>query len=191
MLLRRRQRTKVETMLRALKKLLPAAPDPAASVTYIALVAQARHPFFYEKLGVPDTLDGRFEMIVLHLFLLQYRLRVDAPEFARSLSEIFIADMDRSLREIGVSDTGVSKRMKVMGRAYHGRLQAYSLVAERIALEAALARNLYGTVAQGDVAHLKTMADYVETMQTALAEIPALHLTSGAYVWASPETRLR
>ncbi|MFM9889145.1 MAG: ubiquinol-cytochrome C chaperone family protein [Rickettsiales bacterium] len=178
-------------MLRALKKLLPAAPNPAASVTYIALVAQARHPFFYETLAVPDTLDGRFEMIVLHLFLLQYRLRLDAPEFARGLSEIFIADMDRSLREIGVSDTGVSKRMKAMGRAYHGRLQAYSLVTERVALEAALARNLYGTVADGNVAHLKTMANYVEAMKTTLAEIPAPELTSGAYVWVSPETLAR
>lgn len=174
-------------MLRALKKLLPTSADPAANVSYIALVAAARHPFFYEKLGVPDTLDGRFEMIVLHLFLLQYRLAGDAPEFARGLSEIFIADMDRSLREIGVSDTGVSKRMKAMGRAYHGRLQAYSALGnDREALLAALARNLYGTVEQGDVKKLATMADYVETMGAQLKKTETALLISGAYAWPEP-----
>lgn len=175
-------------MLNALKKLLPAPPDAAAQVSYIALVAQARHSFFYARLGVPDTLDGRFEMIVLHLFMLQFRLRREATDFARHLSEIFIDDMDRSLREIGVSDTGVAKRMKAMGKAYHGRLQAYSAAPDHTAMEAALARNLYGTVALGDIAHLKGMADYVSVMQARLEATPVAELVSGAYVWPAPDS---
>lgn len=176
-------------MFGALRSLFVPKPPESATRTYIALVAQARNPFFYETLSVPDTLDGRFELIVLHLFLLQHRLRNADPAFAQFLSEAFFADMDRSLREIGVSDTGVSHRIKAMGKAYHGRLQAYTAgLAEPNTLPRALARNLYGTVAEGDIALLQRAAHYVSTMTMILEKTEIATLTSGELKWPTPES---
>lgn len=195
-------------MLGALRSLFLPKPPAAVEATYIALVAAARNPFFYGELNVPDTLDGRFEMIVLHLFLLEFRLveggltptASGSPgglrtspsttelaanaAFAQFLSEKFFNDMDRSLRELGVADTGVSKRIKKMGKAYHGRLQAYAAAMDdEKALRGALARNLYGTVAEGDVTVLHRMGDYVTRMRAQLAATDTAVITSGDYAW--------
>ncbi len=126
---------------------------------------------------------------MLHLFFLQHRLRKDDPGFAQFLSEAFLADMDRSLREMGVSDTGVSHRIKAMGKAYHGRLQAYAAgVAEPSLLPRALARNLYGTVEDGNIALLVRAADYVQATTTLLGNTEARMITSGAFAWPAPES---
>lgn len=171
-------------MLRALRRLFVPPPPPAATDAYIALVGHARNPFFFETFGVPDTLDGRFELIVLHLFLIQHRLREADPAFAQFLSEVFFADMDRSLRELGIADTGVRHRIKAMGKAYHGRLQAYAAgLGERQLLLSALARNLYGTVQEGDVAMLSRMADYVLRANRILADTDTATISSGAFHW--------
>ena len=145
---------------------------------------QSRNPYFYAALGVPDTLDGRFEMLLVHLFLLQDRLRAEAPEFAQGLSELFFDDMDIALRELGIADSGVARRIKQMGKAYHGRLQAYATADDEL-LKSALARNLYGTVAAGDPAHLSAMADYIRKHQAALAKVPAEAITGAAYAWGA------
>lgn len=174
-------------MVSLLKKLWAPAPIPGVVPAYIALVAQARNPFFYEARGVPDTIDGRFEMIVLHLFLLQHRMAATHEEFARQLSEQFFADMDRSIREFGVMDTGVGKRIKRMGQAYNGRLLAYTQgLTDRDAMRAALARNLYGTLAEGDVAMLDAMADYVAAQVDALKATEDDAILSGNYAWPKP-----
>jgi cytochrome b pre-mRNA-processing protein 3 len=174
-------------MLATLRKLFHSASPKEATDAYIALVIHARNPFFYESLFVPDTLDGRFELIVLHLFLLQYRLRDENPEFTRYLSELFFADMDRSLREMGVADTGVRYRIKAMAKAYHGRLQAYGLsLTDPEALRAALARNLYGTVKEGSVNALARMATYVMHVHTTFQEIPASAFAEGRFTWPTP-----
>jgi len=162
-------------MLGALRQLFVPKPPSEVEATYIALLRAARNPFFFTTLKVPDTLDGRFELVVLHLFLLQHRLvneanvssssRAAMEQFSQFLSEAFFNDMDASLREMGVADTGVSKRIKKMGKAYHGRLQAYAAgLSDATALRAALARNLYGTVTEGDVAALDRLGHYVELM---------------------------
>jgi cytochrome b pre-mRNA-processing protein 3 len=137
---------------------------------------------------VPDSIDGRFGLIVVHLFLLQHRLvegNVPAhQQFARFLSEAFFNDMDDSLRELGVADTGVSHRIKKMGKAYHGSLQAYTAgLSDRQAMRAALARNLYGTVTEGDVAALDRMAHYIETMHTSLHNVDISVILAGSYAW--------
>ncbi len=149
---------------------------------YIACVSQSRNRFFFDTLGLPDTLDGRFESLVLHLFLLQQRLRQEAPDFARQLSEVFLQDMEIALREMGIADSGVMRRMKQMGRAYHGRLQAYATTDDE-ALKGALARNFYGTVAEGSPAHLTIMANYVRAQEAALAATPADTITGTGYAW--------
>src|SRR5437868_5606477 len=110
----------------ALKRLF--SPDPAhykAHAAYLQLVTQARQPMFYSEWKVEDTLDGRFDIILLHLYLLIFRCEKEtgnpaAPLFVRALSEIFFADMDRSLREMGVGDTGISKHVKKMVQAFYG-----------------------------------------------------------------------
>jgi len=119
-----------------------------AQALYVAIVAQARQPFLYRDFGIADTLDGRFDAIILHMFPVIRRLK-RTPEarmlsLARLLQEAFIADMDRSLREMGVGDTGVGHRIKKMGGALGGRLRAYeSAVNDVAAMREALVRNVY------------------------------------------------
>ncbi|MEJ0067455.1 MAG: ubiquinol-cytochrome C chaperone family protein [Pseudomonadota bacterium] len=100
----------------------------SAGVLYAQLIEQARTPAFYGALGVPDSLDGRYEMIALHAFIALRRLRRDGgatETFAQALFDAMFADMDRSLREIGVSDLSVGKRVKEMARGLYGRIAAY------------------------------------------------------------------
>ncbi|HET9020208.1 MAG TPA: ubiquinol-cytochrome C chaperone family protein [Acetobacteraceae bacterium] len=123
--------------------------DRAAAALYAAAVAAARAPEFYEALGVPDTLDGRFDLVGLHAFLLIRRLaraEPPGPELSQAVFDTMFRDMDANLREIGVGDLSVKKKMKQMWEAFHGRAAAYeaALVAEdAAALQAALARNVW------------------------------------------------
>lgn len=117
---------------------------------YGAIVAQARSPDFYLAYGVPDTVEGRFDMIVLHLVLLFRRLARE-PTTAGALSQgvfdRFCLDMDHNLREMGVSDPAVPKQMRRLGEAFYGRAQAYerALSAQDGGqpLISALARNVF------------------------------------------------
>jgi len=132
---------------------------------YEAIVIQARQPALYRDIGIPDTLDGRFEAIVLHLVLVLRRLTRDSPEghdLAAALQETFFDDMDRSLRAMGAGDLGVGKRDKRMAEGFMGRLASYEAALDRVAVEgeaglaAVLQRNVFGTLAegQGDLAGL-------------------------------------
>jgi cytochrome b pre-mRNA-processing protein 3 len=123
--------------------------DGAPAQLHRAIVAQARQPVFYASLGVPDTLDGRFELIALHGFLVMHRLKSDeaGTALAREVAEEIFRDLDASLREMGAGDLGVGRRVKKMGEAFYGRIAAYdAALADGAAMEAALRRNLYGTV---------------------------------------------
>ena len=140
-------------------------PSAAAISLYDRIVAQARSPGFYRDYGVADTLDGRFEMIVLHLFLLLRRLE-GAGEGGRALGQHvfnrFCADMDENLREIGISDLKVPKEMRRIGDAYYGRAKAYNAaLGDQESLRTALARNVLGT-AQSDSA--RRLGGYVEAV---------------------------
>ena len=133
-----------------LKSLRRATPEErAGSALYREAVAVARQPWFYRELGVTDTLDGRFDLIALHAFLLIHRLQ-DAPDpgpaLAQGIFDAMFSDMDNNLREIGVSDLSVGRRMRAMWEAFHGRSQAYAAAIgamDRPALEASLARNVW------------------------------------------------
>lgn len=122
---------------------------------YRAAAEQARQPGFYRTGGVPDSLDGRFDLLSLHLILLMRRLRTEGNAgraMQQALFDLLAADMDRNLREMGVGDTGISRRVKAMGEAFYGRYQAYDAAlslpvdARQDALMTALDKNLYGTV---------------------------------------------
>lgn len=115
---------------------------------YEAIVAAARQPALYSRWSVPDTPLGRFEMLSLHMFLLQHRLRNEtgAPrELAQDLIDQFFADVDHSLRELGIGDMGIPKRMKKLARMFYGRTGAYGDAIERRdheGLSEALRRNV-------------------------------------------------
>ena len=139
-------------------RLLPLRPSQerdAAAALYRAVIAQAREPAFYARFGVPDSVDGRFEMIALHMFGLLHRLKQepDAAALSQELFDIMFVDMDRSLREMGVGDLGVGRRVRAMAEGLYGRMAAYEsgLAAGDAELAAAVRRNVYGTIADGAV----------------------------------------
>ncbi len=166
--------------------LRPAGETRAADTLYRAIIEQARAPGFYASLHVPDSLDGRFETVVLHLFLVARRLKSEGSEAAsglsRALLEAFIADMDRSLREMGAADLGVGRRVKSMAEALYGRIKAYeAALAEPgdAPLEAALRRNLYGTLGMPPLSDLAVVARYVRAQDRVLATQPLSSLLAG------------
>jgi cytochrome b pre-mRNA-processing protein 3 len=114
-----------------------------------AITAQARQPAFYEHMAVPDTLDGRFDMMALHGFLVFRALQdlgAGGRRLAQDTTDLMFSAFDDALRSIGVGDMGVPRRVKAMARAYLGRAQAYQAALEsddRGALAAALERNIY------------------------------------------------
>lgn len=123
--------------------------DQAADSIYRAIVEQSRQPAFYIECGVPDTPDGRFDMITAHLVLVLRQLRRNHPEkkdLAQALFDLTFADFDQNLREMGVGDLAVGKRVKAMARAFYGRLAVYDSAlsdSNDIALQLALRRNLF------------------------------------------------
>jgi cytochrome b pre-mRNA-processing protein 3 len=115
---------------------------------YAEIVAAARQPVLYSNWNSPDTPLGRFEMLALHMFLFQHRMRDETGprrEIAQILIDEFFSDVEHSLRELGIGDMGVPKRMKKFGRMFYGRTAAYADALERDdreALAAALSRNI-------------------------------------------------
>ncbi len=142
----------------------------------MAVHAAARQPAFYTTLGVPDSFDGRFELLVMHAQLVLRRLRAegkDGADLAQRLFDILTGHFDEALRAIGVGDMGVGKRIKVMTSAFYGRLSAYDAgldAREPTVLREALRRNLYGTVPDIGDANLEAVRAYVEATQQRLTE---------------------
>ncbi|WP_419904184.1 ubiquinol-cytochrome C chaperone family protein [Kiloniella sp.] len=155
---------------------------------YVCIITQAREKYFYQELSVPDSLDGRFDMITLHMFLILRRLRAEnniTAEFSQKLFDLMFTDMDLSLREMGVGDVGVGKRVKAMVQGFYGRISAYEealtqqLGTQEVAsLETALDRNLYGTVDVED-ATLCKMKEYVLKQDLILAQQDISVIMSG------------
>lgn len=96
---------------------------PAYSL-YQRLVDQARSPFFYKDLNIEDSIKGRFELICLHAFLVLYRLK-NHRKLGQSLFDVMFSDIDRSLREIGVGDLSVGKKVKSFAEIFYGRIECY------------------------------------------------------------------
>jgi len=117
---------------------------------YKAVVEQSRSLTFYQTIGVPDTLEGRFELLTLHMTLISRRLKAlpsPGPDMSQDLVDLTFAQFETALREIGVGDISIPKRMKVMASAYLGRASAYDEALrknEAGLLAEALARNLFG-----------------------------------------------
>jgi cytochrome b pre-mRNA-processing protein 3 len=160
----------------------------AAHALYSAAVEAARRPGFYVERGVPDTLDGRFDLVVVHAWLVIRRLK-DLGQPGRDLSQelfdLMFADMDQNLRELGVGDLSVGNKVKQMAKAFYGRVAAYDhgLAAGQADLEAALARNLYGTVTVRPD-QLSAMADWLRREATAIDTQAAEALLDGRVTFA-------
>lgn len=140
---------------------------------YGAAVAASRAPHFYEALGVPDTAAGRFELVSLHVGVLIRRLRAfaDKPgqELSQAVFDAMFADMDVNLREMGIGDLSVGKRVKMLWEGFHGRAQAYAAALDADdmqGLATALARNVWaaGTPPEGAPAALAERARAMAVM---------------------------
>jgi cytochrome b pre-mRNA-processing protein 3 len=156
---------------------------PAADL-YAQAVAQARQPGFYTDLEVPDTLDGRFELVSLHVYLILRRLRSDhrrTGRLAQALFDEMFEDMDGSVRELGAGDLGVGPRVKKMARNFYGRIKAYDagLDGSRAELREALRRNLYGNLDRVAEETLDALAGYMAQTNAALAETALETLMQG------------
>jgi len=168
---------------------------------YEAAVQQARQPVFYAELGIPDTLDGRFEAILLHVWLVLRRIRlanvptdalsVASGKVSQAVFDSMIGDMDRSLREMGVGDLRVGKRVKAMAKSFYGHVQAYDagLEGSTADLTAALRRNVYGT-SELEAAALDGAVDglvqYVEKAVSLLDNQPIEAIIDGKVTFGAP-----
>ncbi|MCC9622905.1 phage tail protein [Thalassospira sp. MA62] len=156
--------------------------ETAAFELYTAMVTQARQPDFYAKLGVPDTMEGRFDLILVHAFILFRRLKDEnsAKNLAQKVFDVMFADLDQNMREMGIGDVGILKRIRKMTEAYHGRVVAYEEgVQSGLAdLAAALDRNLYADT-EVQTEQLMAMVAYVQEALTMLANQPIEELQTG------------
>lgn len=156
---------------------------------YHAVVAEARRPAWFEVGGVPDTVDGRFDMVALVLSLALRRIeREERHQLAADVTDRFIADMDGSLRQMGIGDQNVGKEVGKLVSALGGRLGAYrEALAEGAgaegagadALASALARNLYR--GQPDAVALGWAAGQVAALAARLDAMPSDRFTGGRW----------
>ena len=169
----------------------PSVHRERAERLYCRVVAQARRAEFYRDFGVPDTLDGRFDMILLISALVLRRLRREGDDGGRVGQAYFDAmmdDMDGSLREMGVGDLSVGRQVKAMARAFYGRAKAYEAAlgaGDDAPLRAALRGNLFGTTEPGDGA-LAAVAAYVRQEATALEAQSGARLVAGEVEFGEP-----
>lgn len=160
---------------------------------YTAAVTAARDPYFYSELGVPDTLDGRFDLVGLYACMVIRRLRSlepAGPKLAQAVFDAMFSDMDINLREMGVSDMALAKRVRAMWEAFHGRALAYEVPlasGDVDALATALVRNVWrgrpapaaDTAARIAMAHMQS-----------LQQIPDAHLLKGDVSFGPPHAVL-
>jgi cytochrome b pre-mRNA-processing protein 3 len=165
----------------------PRPAEATGRALYAKVVEQSREPALYEALGAPDTVEGRFEIYSLHVVLLLDRLRRQGPQAAetsQALFDTYVKSLDHALRELGVGDLSVGKKMRRLGEAFYGRAKSYEaafadLPATR-ELEALLARTVY---ADAEAGRAKPLAAYVTAQREALAEQPLEALLAGQVSW--------
>jgi cytochrome b pre-mRNA-processing protein 3 len=173
-----------------------AAENRTIASLYGMIVAQARSPAFYADFGVPDTVQGRFDLIVLHLVLVIRRLTGDqnagrgfaGRNIGQRLFDVFCSDLDDNLREMAIGDLAVPKHMRRFGEAFYGRQRAYVTAFEaedEQAFENALARNIFaGAGVEGKAARL---ADYARAVARELDAQAEEALLRGEVVFPRPE----
>nr|WP_314088337.1 ubiquinol-cytochrome C chaperone family protein [uncultured Shinella sp.] len=158
---------------------------------YATLTTAARHPYLYEALDVPDTVMGRFEMLSAVLILYFRRTRTggtSGQEIAQEIVDAFFEDVDHSIRELGVGDVGVPKRMKKFAGMFYGRLESYAAALDsgnREGLAAALRRNIYPEAGEGAPA-MAGLADYLFAAEAAMAAVSDDDIKTGVLTVLEP-----
>jgi cytochrome b pre-mRNA-processing protein 3 len=167
----------------------PRAGVQAGRELYAAAAGQARRPEFYTALGAADTPNGRFEVYSLHVILLLNRLKGRGPEAAetsQALFDAYVGSLDDALREQGVGDLSMGKKMRRLGEAFYGRVKSYDealdALPDRGALESLLAR----TVLEERGAPVPPLAGYVEQATAVLAAASDQDVLAGAFRWPEP-----
>jgi len=154
---------------------------------YAAVTAQSRQPVFFADLQVPDSVDGRFDVLALHAWMVIDRIRqqADGEAIAQALFDAMFAHLDFAVREMGAQDLGVGRRIKVMAEGLHGRALAFrTAIAEPdpMALQDVLRRNVFGKAEPSDDA-VTRLAAYVRSCVAALAALDLDRLSSAALPW--------
>lgn len=154
---------------------------------YGMIVTQAREPLFYRHLGVPDTVNGRFDLLLLHLWMVLRRFRSvsGAADVSQALFDRFCEDMDANLREMGVGDLTVPKRMQAFGEAFYGRAAAYdaAFAAGGEAPAFALRKNILNGE---DMENAQALATYAQTVMAHLDGFDDAVVLAGAWIFPAP-----
>ena len=170
----------------------PRAAQSAGRALYARAVEQSRSPGLYSELGAPDTAEGRFEVYSLHVVLLLDRLRAPdgvalgeaVTDVAQALFDAYLKDLDQALRELGVGDLSVGRKMRRLGEAFYGRGKSYeaafAALPDEEPLRALLIRTVY---AEADPSSAPGLAAYVLAQRTALAGQPVEALAAGEVAW--------
>ena len=169
----------------------PTVPRGTIEAIYGMIVAQAREPVFYADLGVRDTVNGRFDMLILHLWLVLRRLQPleGGAALSQALFDHFCADMDGNLREMGVGDLTVPKRMQAFGEAFYGRSAAYDLAftGSDEDLAQALSKNVFNGEAMDSA---RRLAVYVRKASDDLGTVDAEAFRKGNWRFPTPASAL-
>lgn len=156
-----------------------AARKEAAEKIYDAIVAQSRNPAFYLRCGVPDTLSGRFDMLVIHMFVVLQILKLGGREgqlLAQEIVEAFIREMDTMVRDLGVSDRNVPKEVRKIAQLFYGQLLAYSTALQRGDTKG-LANEVWKSFQSGEGSSASIAAEAISTyMRQAIKNIQEMPL---------------
>src|SRR5258706_11967496 len=160
----------------------------AARALHDSAVGQARGPALYARMGAPDTVEGRFELLMLHVILLVDRLKGQgerASDVSQALFDVFIRDLDGALREMGVGDLAVPKRMRELAEAFYGRAAAYAAAFDgpHGELEQVIGRTILESAPETDATAL---ALYVTEARAMLADEDTDALIQGDIRWPAP-----
>ncbi len=158
-----------------------------------AIAERARQPILYTLYGVPDTIDGRFEMLSLHAYAVFHGLKgkgADAEALSQAIYDAMFADLDGSLRELGVADLGVGRRIKTMTEALNGRIQAYDqgFATGDAELQQAIRRNVYGTATASDD-QVRGMAAYLRLVRLVFVQASFEDLRAARVMSLLPDPR--
>lgn len=188
-------KTRIPSFWPRLPRFSSRAPQRRAGLSlYEAIVAQARSEPFYRDYGVPDTVNGRFEMIVLHVVLVVARLQAEGEEgqeLARAMLEAFVADVDDACRRLGIGDMGVPRHVKKATAAVLQRGATYraAMAAPRSAdadpLADAIGEHAWGEAVPSDPASRRALADYVRRTVASLDAQPGAPITAGTVTFPS------
>lgn len=157
---------------------------------YRRAVTQAREITFYRDFSVPDTVDGRFEMIAMHVFIIMHRL--ENPKLSQELFDVMFQDMEQAMRQMGIGDLSVPRQVKRMMRGFKGRYLSYKkAVSGEESLERALKRNIYGTIEGPSAKDIRGLEIYLLEMVRLLGDQTDRDLTDGRVMFKDISQGLR